>query len=165
MMSKLQQIRRWSTDARPVFVCGLERSGTSTLQLALSRHPALFPVRDVYETFAFTQPQRLLEEPMPGMARASASSASLRDAAERGDSHAQYMLARRLLDGRGAEKDPARELPYSGFFLNLFNLTGSGTSTTTIVDLTLAPPYVDQTGEFAAAFLPRDLGANSARRH
>ena len=70
MMSKLQQIRRWSTDARPVFVCGLERSGTSTLQLALSRHPALFPVRDVYETFAFTQPQRLLEDPMPGMARA-----------------------------------------------------------------------------------------------
>lgn len=70
MMSKLQQIRRWCASARPVFVCGLERSGTSTLQLALSRHPALFPVRDVYETFAFTQPQRLRADPMPGMARA-----------------------------------------------------------------------------------------------
>ena len=42
----------------------------------------------------------------------AALAASLRDAAERGDSHAQYMLARRLLDGRGAEKDPFQAARY-----------------------------------------------------
>ena len=52
-----------------------------------------------------------------------------------------------ITDGRG---QLSRE--WYRFFLNLFNLTGSGSSTTTIVDLTLAPPYIDQTGEFAAAF-------------
>lgn len=70
MMSKLNRIRRWCEESRPVFVCGLERSGTSALLLALSRHPQLFGVRDVYETFAFVQPRRLLEQPMPGMAQA-----------------------------------------------------------------------------------------------
>ncbi|MFD2453282.1 sulfotransferase [Ideonella paludis] len=52
-MTTLHDIRRWSTTARPVFICGLERSGTSILQVSLSRHPELFAVKDVYETFIF----------------------------------------------------------------------------------------------------------------
>lgn len=45
------------------------------------------------------------------------------------------------------------------FFLNLFNLTGSGSSTTTIVDLTLSPPYIDQTGDLAALLQQANLSA------
>ena len=41
-----------------------------------------------------------------------ALAASLREAAERGDEHAQYMLALRLLDGRGTPKDPALAARY-----------------------------------------------------
>lgn len=36
----------------------------------MSRHPELFPVKDVYETFAFLRPTTLLENPPPPMALA-----------------------------------------------------------------------------------------------
>jgi len=66
-MTGLQDIRQWAKNARPVFICGLERSGTSILQLSLSRHPDLFAVKDVYETFVFVKPRAVLENPPPHM--------------------------------------------------------------------------------------------------
>lgn len=66
-MRTLQEIRNWAVHAQPVFICGLERSGTSILQVSLSRHPALFPVKDVYETFMFLKPRAALETPPPQM--------------------------------------------------------------------------------------------------
>ena len=66
----LPDIRRWSLGSPAVLICGLERSGTSMLQVALARHPALFDVPDVYETFAFAQPAKLLEAPAPTMVKA-----------------------------------------------------------------------------------------------
>lgn len=65
---QIDAIRAWAGEAQPVFICGIERSGTSMLQLALARHPALFAVPDVYETFMFATPEALLREPPPGMA-------------------------------------------------------------------------------------------------
>jgi hypothetical protein len=58
--SDLEALRRWALAARPVFICGQERSGTSALLLALARHPALFAVPHVFETFIFAAPQDLL---------------------------------------------------------------------------------------------------------
>lgn len=52
-------LRAWAAAARPVFICGQERSGTSALQLAMSQHPALFAVPHVYETFIFSEPHNL----------------------------------------------------------------------------------------------------------
>jgi hypothetical protein len=69
-VASLQEIRSWAFNASPIFICGLERSGTSMLQVALSRHANLFPVKDVYETFAFVKPAALLENPPPTMALA-----------------------------------------------------------------------------------------------
>lgn len=66
-MRTLQEIRAWAVHAQPVFICGLERSGTSILQVSLSRHPALFPVKDVYETFIFGNPRSALQVPAPPM--------------------------------------------------------------------------------------------------
>lgn len=69
-MTTLQDIRQWAANARPVFICGLERSGTSILQVSLSRHPDLFRVKDVYETFVFIKPRGALEDPPPQMTQA-----------------------------------------------------------------------------------------------
>lgn len=69
-MIDVATLRAWADAARPVFVCGVERSGTSMLQLALARHPALFAVPDVYETFMFANPGAILREPAPDMATA-----------------------------------------------------------------------------------------------
>lgn len=66
-MTTLQDIRHWAAEVQPVFICGLERSGTSILQLSLSRHPALFGVKDVYETFVFLKPRSTLADPPPQM--------------------------------------------------------------------------------------------------
>jgi hypothetical protein len=66
-MRTLQEVRYWAAQAQPVFICGLERSGTSMLQVSLSRHPSLFPVRDVYETFMFLKPRAALETLPPQM--------------------------------------------------------------------------------------------------
>lgn len=59
----LGALRAWASTARPVFICGQERSGTSALLLAMSRHPALFPVPDVFETFIFRFAGDLLKDP------------------------------------------------------------------------------------------------------
>ena len=59
----LAALRGWAAAAQPVFICGQERSGTSALLLALARHPALFSVPDVFETFIFHQASALLCEP------------------------------------------------------------------------------------------------------
>ena len=40
------------------------------LLLALTRHAALFPVPDVFETFVFIRPRAFLSDPVPGMMRA-----------------------------------------------------------------------------------------------
>lgn len=62
-------LHAWADTARPVFICGQERSGTSALFLALSQHPALFAVPHVYETFVFVEPRGLLADPAPTMLR------------------------------------------------------------------------------------------------
>lgn len=67
--AELARVRDWATSARPVFVVGPPRSGTSMLLLALGRHPALFPVKKVFETFIFHRPQAPLVNPVPGMLR------------------------------------------------------------------------------------------------
>lgn len=59
----LGALRSWAAHSQPVFVCGQERSGTSALLLALARHPALFAVPDVFETFIFHQASALLADP------------------------------------------------------------------------------------------------------
>lgn len=59
----LKSLRDWAAQARPILICGMARSGTSVLQLALARHPALFPVPSVLETFIFRLPRNLLDEP------------------------------------------------------------------------------------------------------
>jgi Sulfotransferase family len=62
-LNELGALRAWAASARPVFICGQERSGTSALQLALARHPALFAVPHVFETFVFREPRALLNDP------------------------------------------------------------------------------------------------------
>ncbi|MGM9485849.1 sulfotransferase family protein [Ideonella sp. YS5] len=66
----LAALRSWAAEARPVFICGHERSGTSALQLALARHPALAPVPDVYETFIFSRTREWLADPPHAMQQA-----------------------------------------------------------------------------------------------
>lgn len=66
----LGALRAWAAAARPVFVCGHERSGTSALQLALARHPALAPVPDVHETFIFSRTRDWLADPPHAMQQA-----------------------------------------------------------------------------------------------
>jgi hypothetical protein len=66
----LGALRAWAAAARPVFICGHERSGTSALQLALARHPALAPVPDVYETFIFSRTREWLDDPPHAMQQA-----------------------------------------------------------------------------------------------
>lgn len=66
----LGALRAWAEAARPVFVCGQERSGTSALQLALARHAALFAVPHVFETFVFHEPRALLADPPRPMQQA-----------------------------------------------------------------------------------------------
>lgn len=61
-LDNLGALRAWAATARPVFICGQERSGTSALLLAMSRHPSLFGVPDVYETFIFRYARDLLGE-------------------------------------------------------------------------------------------------------
>jgi hypothetical protein len=63
-------LRAWAAAARPVFICGHERSGTSALQLALARHPALAPVPDVHETFIFSRTREWLADPPHAMQQA-----------------------------------------------------------------------------------------------
>ena len=69
-LDNLGALRAWAANVRPVFICGQERSGTSALLLALSRHPALFRVPDVFETFIFRFARDLLAEPPRKMQQA-----------------------------------------------------------------------------------------------
>lgn len=69
MRAELAALTNWARAARPVFVVGPARSGTSMLQLALRRHSALFAVGGVFETFLFHKPKAPLEDPVPGMLR------------------------------------------------------------------------------------------------
>ena len=69
MAPPLPKLLAWAQAQRPVFICGQARSGTSMLQLALSRHPSLFSVADVFETFIFNKPRAIFEESVPGMLR------------------------------------------------------------------------------------------------
>jgi hypothetical protein len=69
-LDNLGALRAWAASVRPVFICGQERSGTSALLLALSRHPALFRVPDVFETFIFGFARDLLAEPPRPMQQA-----------------------------------------------------------------------------------------------
>jgi len=80
----LGALRAWAWAARPVFICGHERSGTSALLLALARHPALFALPDFFETFIFSRTREWLADPPHAMQQAylggPASLARLREA-------------------------------------------------------------------------------------
>jgi hypothetical protein len=67
VFTDLPRLRAWAGTARPVLICGQARSGTSVLQLALTRHSALFDVPSVLETFVFRLPRQLLDQPPPAM--------------------------------------------------------------------------------------------------
>lgn len=87
VLDNLGALRAWADNVRPVFICGQERSGTSALLLAMSRHPALFRVPDVFETFIFRHARDLLAEPPRRMQQAylrgPQSLAALREALAR----------------------------------------------------------------------------------
>ena len=64
LFSKLLQ--EWATKNPPVFVVGPERSGTSLLFQQVSNHPEFCDFSEAtVETFCFTSPWLLLEEPSP----------------------------------------------------------------------------------------------------
>jgi hypothetical protein len=60
----LKQARRWCRQARPIFICGPARSGTSILTVSFAKHSQLFTPRGVAETFAFANPQALRDKPL-----------------------------------------------------------------------------------------------------
>lgn len=65
-MTDLTPMRLWCEQARPLFIGGLARSGTSMLCAALARHPDLFPLKRPGETFIFIKPRAgLAAEPTP----------------------------------------------------------------------------------------------------
>lgn len=65
-MEPLAELRAWAEQARPVFVVGVPRSGTSALRAALERHPAFRARRPEWaETRVFAFPQLLLDLSVP----------------------------------------------------------------------------------------------------
>jgi hypothetical protein len=135
-MGTLKEIRNWAKFVKPVFVCGLERSGTSMLQVSLSRHPALFPLKDVYETFVFAKPRNCLEVPPPYMTAAylqggdnAKAFRALVDGLRKGDAEVPdadliraffYFCAHQVYpDRRPLEKTPAH-VRHLGRMLDLF---------------------------------------------
>lgn len=69
-MIDLTHVRPWCQTTRPLFICGLARSGTSMLYAMLARHPALFSLQRLGETFIFLKPRALLSDPAPDGLRA-----------------------------------------------------------------------------------------------
>lgn len=60
----LPEIRTWCAQARPVFIGGLARSGTTMLLVALSHHPALFDLPAGFETHLLAHPQDAMQDPV-----------------------------------------------------------------------------------------------------
>ncbi len=63
-MSDLVTIRAWCQQAKPLFICGLARSGTSMLQVAFARHAELFNIKNCRETHVFVRPRQPLVDPI-----------------------------------------------------------------------------------------------------
>jgi len=63
-MSDLALIRAWCEQARPIFICGLARSGTSMLQVAFARHTEMFNIKNCRETFVFLRPRQGMTDPV-----------------------------------------------------------------------------------------------------
>jgi len=57
-------IREWCDSARPIFIVGLARSGTSMLQVAFAQHPTMFDIANCRETFIFLRPRQPFSDPI-----------------------------------------------------------------------------------------------------
>lgn len=60
----LAQVRQWCEQARPIFIVGLARSGTSMLQVAFAQHPTMFDIANCRETFIFLRPRQPFVDPI-----------------------------------------------------------------------------------------------------
>lgn len=63
-MADLAEIRAWCDQARPLFICGLARSGTSMLQVAFARHAEMFNIKNCRETHIFVRPRTAVDDPI-----------------------------------------------------------------------------------------------------
>lgn len=63
-MSDLNEIRAWCEQARPLFICGLARSGTSMLQVAFARHAEMYNIKNCRETHIFVRPRTAIDDPV-----------------------------------------------------------------------------------------------------
>lgn len=59
----LEEVRAWCEQARPLFIVGLARSGTSMLQVAFAQHSAMFDIRNCRETHIYVRPDHPLDRP------------------------------------------------------------------------------------------------------
>jgi hypothetical protein len=64
LTASLADIRAWCEQARPLFICGLARSGTSMLQVAFARHAEMFNIKNCRETHIFVRPRTGMEDPV-----------------------------------------------------------------------------------------------------
>lgn len=60
----LTEVRRWCEQAKPIFIVGLARSGTSMLQVAFAQHPTMFDIANCRETFIFLRPRQPFADPV-----------------------------------------------------------------------------------------------------
>lgn len=107
-MTDLTQIRRWCDQARPLFIGGLARSGTSMLCAVLARHPALFPLKRPGETFIFIKPRAGLatESTPPGLREYL------------GSADAVALLRRRLADADAAHGQALGDVDVARLFFH-----------------------------------------------
>ena len=63
-MAELSEIRAWCEQARPLFICGLARSGTSMLQVAFARHAEMYNIKNCRETHIFVRPRTAIDDPV-----------------------------------------------------------------------------------------------------
>lgn len=61
--NSLDQVRAWCEQARPLFIVGLARSGTSMLQVAFAQHSAMFDIINCRETHIYVKPDQPFEQP------------------------------------------------------------------------------------------------------
>lgn len=63
-MADLADIRAWCEQARPLFIVGLARSGTSMLQVAFARHAEMYNIKNCRETHIFVRPRTAIDDPV-----------------------------------------------------------------------------------------------------
>jgi hypothetical protein len=60
----LADIQAWCQQAKPLFICGLARSGTSMLQVAFAQHGEMFNIKNCRETHIFVRPRTAVDDPI-----------------------------------------------------------------------------------------------------